>query len=177
MADDNDQELEIKPKGSKKKLIIIILAAVLILGAGGGAAWFFLFSGGDSAHAENKDGKPAEPEKTPEQLAAEKEAFYIKFPRAFLFNAHGSARDRLVQIKVALLVHGPENEALAKQHEPLIEGTLLKIFSTATVEQLVTVEGKTKLRKDSVDVVTKTLQELTGKPVVDQVLFIGFVMQ
>jgi hypothetical protein len=69
------------------------------------------------------------------------------------------------------------NEALAKQHSPLVEGTLLKVFSAATVEQLTTVEGKAKLRKDAADEVTKALQELTGKPVVEQILFIGFVMQ
>ena len=97
---DNEQELEIKPKGSKKKLIIIILAALLLLGGGGGAAWFFLFSGGDEAHAEKKDGEEAGSDKTPEQLAVEKEAFYVGLPRAFIFNAHGSTRDRLVQIKV-----------------------------------------------------------------------------
>ena len=174
---DNEQELEIKPKGSKKKLIIIILAALLLLGGGGGAAWFFLFSGGDAAHAEKKDGEEAGSDKTPEQLAVEKEAFYVGLPRAFIFNAHGNTRDRLVQIKVKLLVRGPENEALAKQHSPLVEGTLLKVFSAATVEQLTTVEGKAKLRKDATDEVTKALQELTGKPVVEQILFIGFVMQ
>lgn len=174
---DNEQELEIKPKGSKKKLIIIILAALLLLGGGGGAAWFFLFSGGDEAHAEKKDGEEAGSDKTPEQLAVEKEAFYVGLPRAFIFNAHGSTRDRLVQIKVKLLVRGLENEALAKQHAPLVEGTLLKIFSAATVEQLTTVEGKVKLRQDAANAVTKALQELTGKPVVEQILFIGFVMQ
>ncbi len=101
----------------------------------------------------------------------------MALPRAFIFNAHGQTRDRLVQIKVKLLVRGPENEALAKQHSPLIEGTLLKVFSYSTVEQLTTVEGKVKLRKDAIDAVTKNLQELTGKPVVEQILFTGFVMQ
>lgn len=172
---DNEQELEIKPKGGKKKLIIIIVAAVLLLGGGGGAAWFFFFSG----HGSKQDAKEgsAATDKTPEQLAAEKEAFYVGFPRAFIFNAHGTVRDRLVQIKVKLLVRGPENEALAKQHAPLIEGTLLQVFSATTVEQLSTVEGKTKLKKDAVDAVAKAMKDLIGKPVVEQVLFIGFVMQ
>lgn len=180
MADEKEQELEIKPKSSKKKLIIIIVAALLLLGGGGGAAWFFLFSGGDKAHGEKKEGEGGEAvasDKTPEELAAEKEAFYVALPRAFVFNAHGSTRDRLVQIKVKLLVRGPENEALAKQHSPLVEGTLLKVFSAATVEQLTTVEGKGKLRADAQQAVTETLKEIAGKPVVEQILFIGFVMQ
>lgn len=170
---DNEPELEIKPKAGKKKLIIIILAAVVLLGAIGGGAWFFLFSGGDGHEAKDAE----HPEQTPEELAVEKEAFYIRLPRAFVFNATGQVRDRLVQIKVAVLARGPENEALAKQHSPLIEGALLRVFSHATVEQLSTVEGKQKLKTDAVAEVTKTLKEVAGKPVIEQVLFIGFVMQ
>ncbi len=97
---DNEQELEIKPKGSKKKLIIIILAALLLLGGGGGAAWFFLFSGGDEAHAEKKDGEEAGSDKTPEQLAVEKEAFYVGLPRAFIFNAHAQPEIGLFRSKL-----------------------------------------------------------------------------
>lgn len=172
---DNEPELEIKPKAGKKKLIIIILALTLLLAIGGGAAWFFLFSG-DEKPAE-AEGAGEHSDKTPEEQAAEKEAFYIRLPRAFVFNATGQVRDRLVQIKVSVLARGPENEALAKQHSPLIEGTLLRVFSRATVEQLSTVEGKQKLRKDSLEEVNKALTDVAGKPVVEQVLFIGFVMQ
>ncbi len=170
---DNEPELEIKPKAGKKKLIIMLLAAVVLLGAIGGGAWFFLFSGGDKEAGHGAE----HPEQTEEQLAAEKEAFYIRLPRAFVFNATGNVRDRLVQIKAVVLARGPENEALAKQHSPLIEGALLRIFSRATVEQLSTVEGKQKLKADAVAEVTKTLKDVTGKPVIEQVLFIGFVMQ
>lgn len=179
---DNEQELEIKPKGGKKKLIVIILAALLVLGGGGGAAWFFLFANkDDAAKKEGEHGAEsehaAESDKTPEELEAEKKAFYIKLPRSFVFNAVGQVRDRLVQIKVTLLVRGPENEALAKQHSPLIEGTLLQVFSHATVEQLTSAEGKQKLKEDANQEVKKVLNDIAKKEVVDEILFTGFVMQ
>lgn len=189
---EKEPEVEIKPSGGKKKLIIIILAALLLLGGGGGAAFFFL-AGGDEKKAEDGHGAKADEhgakadehaaeedhgDKTPEEIAAEKEAFYIKLPRAFMFNAHGQTRDRLVQIKVTLLVRGPANEALAKQHAPLAEGALLKVFSSASVEQITTIEGKQKLKKDALSAVQSALKEITGgKTVVERVLFTGFVMQ
>ncbi len=180
---DNEQELEIKPKGGKKKLIIIILAALLLLGGGGGAAWFFLFSKSDEPAkkdgehaAEGEHGAEAS-DKTPEELEAEKKITYIKLPRSFVFNAAGQVRDRLVQIKVTLLVRGPENNALATQHSPLIEGTLLQVFSRATVEQLTSAAGKQKLKQDATDEVKKALNEIAKKDVVEEILFTGFVMQ
>ncbi|SIR08576.1 flagellar FliL protein [Aeromonas sp. RU39B] len=171
MADDS--ELTLKEKGGgKKKLIIIVALAVILLGGGGGAAWFFLGGGGEKpTEAKEAEAEPAKPD--PKTLAP----LYVAMPRPFVFNVAGKTRDRLVQIKVDLLVRGNPNEALAKQHIPLIEGTLLRVFSAATAEQLVTFEGKEKLRKDSLDECQKVLTELTKESVVDQVLFTGFVMQ
>lgn len=181
---DKDQEVQVAPKSGKKKLIIIILAALILLGGGGGAAFFFLMGGeekkAEEGHGDKKEAAADEhaSDKTPEELALEKEAFYIALPRSFMFNAHGQTRDRLVQIKVKFLVRGPENEALAKQHAPLAEGALLKVFSAATVEQLTTVEGKQKLKKDALAAVQSSLKEITGgKTVIERVLFTGFVMQ
>ncbi len=59
-----------------------------------------------------------------------------------MFNVSGGQRDRLVQIKIQLMVRGTADETLAKQNIPLIEGTLLRVFSAATSEQLMTFEGR-----------------------------------
>ncbi len=98
-------------------------------------------------------------------------------PRPFVFNVAGVQRDRLVQIKIQLQVRGAADETLAKQNIPLIEGTLLRVFSAATAEQLMTFEGKEKLRKDSLEECRRVLKDLVSSPVIEQVLFTGFVMQ
>ncbi|RSM33888.1 flagellar basal body-associated protein FliL [Aeromonas salmonicida] len=172
MADDNELTLKDPAAGKKKKLIMIIALAVIVLAGGGAGAWFML-SGSDKpavdAAAEGADAKPKD--------TAPKPSLYVGMPRPFVFNVSGGQRDRLVQIKVQLMVRGTADENLAKQNIPLIEGTLLRIFSAATSEQLMTFEGKEKLRKDSLEECRRVLGDLVSSPVIEQVLFTGFVMQ
>lgn len=172
MADDNELTLKDPAAGKKKKLIMIIALAVIVLGGGGAGAWFML-AGGDKpaaeAAGEGKDAKPKE--------AVPQPSLYVGMPRPFVFNVSGGQRDRLVQIKIQLMVRGTADETLAKQNIPLIEGTLLRVFSAATSEQLMTFEGKEKLRKDSLEECRRVLNDLVSSPVIEQVLFTGFVMQ
>lgn len=169
-----EQQLELKPQGGKKKLLIIIAAVVLLLLIGGGAgAWFMLSKGGDKGsggeHAKTEEEKAAE--------AAAKMAMYVVLPRPFVFNVEAKPRYRLVQIKVALMVRGPKNEALARLHTPLVEGALLKVLTMASAQQLSTVEGRTKLKADALAAVKQALRSVTEENVVDRVLFTDFVMQ
>ena len=139
-----------------------------------------MLSGGDEkkedAKAEGEGGHgQSEEEKAAEQ--ASKMALYVVLPRPFVFNVAAKPRYRLVQIKVALLVRGAANQALATLHTPLIEGAMFKVFSAASSEQLATVEGRNKLRSDAMASVSQALHEVTQQAVVEQVLFTGFVMQ
>lgn len=178
MAEQN-LELELdEGKGKKKKLIIIIAVVVAVLALGGGGA--FMFIGGDepAAVAEGEvaaDGEAsAAPEATGPQAGA---AIYVAMPRPFIFNVPGSRRERLVQIKVQLLVRGAANDALARKHIPLIESTLLGVFARTTADVLATIEGKENLRMEALVGVREGLKKLEGKDVVEEVLFTGFVMQ
>ncbi|NMH59622.1 flagellar basal body-associated protein FliL [Alteromonas ponticola] len=173
MAED---ELQIEESGgSSKKMMIIIIAVVVILG--GGAAYFFLFSGSDTPVPEQSEmaqGQSAQPQASTANLGT---ALYVAMPRPFVFNVPGSGRDRLVQIKVQLMVRGSENEEIAKSHIPLIEGTLLQVFSNSSADDLVTEAGKITLREDALSEVQRVMNEISGANVVEQVLFTGFVMQ
>lgn len=168
--------------GGSKKMLIIIIAVVVLL-AGGGAA-FFLLSGGDeppadAAMMEGEAGEmPAEEEAEDDGEPAEiGDAFYVGMPRPFVFNVAGYGRDRLVQIKVQLLVRGGEDDTAARKHIPLIEDTLLQVFSASNAEKLTTHAGKLELRQNALDAVQKAMEPIVGKPLVEKVLFIGFVMQ
>ncbi|WP_042011643.1 flagellar basal body-associated protein FliL [Aeromonas fluvialis] len=172
MADDNELTLKAPAAGKKKKLIIIIALAVVLLGGGGAGVWFML-SGSDTPPAESAEGG----EGKPKEAEAIKPSLYVGMPRPFVFNVVGAQRDRLVQIKIQLMVRGTADETLATQNIPLIEGTLLRVFSAASAEQLMTFEGKEKLRKDSLEECRRVLNELVSSPVIEQVLFTGFVMQ
>ncbi len=173
MAD--EEELQIETGDNKKKIFIFAgIATVLLIILGVGL--FFVFSGDDDADAAPVVAiESAEPEEeTREEQGA---AYYVAMPRPFVFNVPGQKRERLVQIKVQLMVRGAINEEAAKTHIPLIEGRLLTVFSHANAEDLVTEAGKTALRKQSLREVQLAFQNIEGRKVVEQVLFTGFVMQ
>lgn len=162
------EEVETEAPKGKSKLIIIIVAVVVLLLGGGGAA-FFLLGSDDGASGDNAAQQelvtPAEP------------VAYVNIPQPFIFNITGDKRDRLVQIKVQLMVRGTENENLARYHSPLVESTLLSTFASATVEQLRSANGRIELRDKATDDIKASLNRAVGQPVIERVLFTDFVIQ
>ena len=155
--------------GSKKKLIIIIAVIVLLLLGGSAGAWFML--GDDTPEAgETQQAAATQPAKV-------EPAYYVILPQPFIFNVTGDKRDRLVQVKVQLMVRGDSNESTASQHIPLIESTLLQTFGAATVEQLRTSHGRVDLRQQALAAIQDAMMKVAGQQVVERVLFTGFVMQ
>ncbi|PKG81146.1 flagellar basal body-associated protein FliL [Colwellia sp. 75C3] len=185
MADEKENgkegELELDKSGKKKKMIIIIIAVVVLLGGGGGA-YFFFMAGGDTnqvqldAALDSSNGDAAAKAKA-DSGAKLGSALYVPMPRPFRFNVPGAARDRFVEIRVQLLVRGGDNEENAKMHIPLIESTLLGIFSQANADDLATSAGKTSLKQQSLAAVQKMMTDVEGDKTVEKVLFTGFVMQ
>ncbi|PKI14750.1 flagellar basal body-associated protein FliL [Colwellia sp. 12G3] len=184
MADEKENgkegELELDKSGKKKKMMIIIIAVVVLLGGGVGA-YFFFMSGGDSSEAQLAAALDSSNGETTAVKAASGaklgSALYVPMPRPFRFNVPGAARDRFVEIRVQLLVRGGNNEENAKMHIPLIESTLLGIFSQANADDLATSAGKTSLKQQSLAAVQKIMTDVEGDKTVEKVLFTGFVMQ
>jgi len=180
-----EKELEIGDGGNKKKKMIIIAAAALVLLGGGGAA--FMMMGGDPPPAAEAtaEGAPAAEGAAPAADGAAPAAggpeigtaLYVGMPRPFVFNVAGTSRDRLVQIKAQLLVRGTQNEETAKQHIPLIESTMLRTFSKANADELVTAGGKETIKATALKDVQEALKGVAGSAVVEEILFTGFVMQ
>lgn len=171
-----EEELKIEEGGGKKKLPLLIGAGVGVI-AIAAAAYFFLFAGDDTPAADQLEEEVAVEEAAPAAAAKAGTALYVAMPRPFVFNVPGVGRERLVQIKVQLLVRGSDNEEAAKSHIPMIEGTLLQVFSNSNADDLVTEAGKIALREKSVMEVKRVMKEIVGQETVEQVLFTGFVMQ
>ncbi|NQZ22314.1 MAG: flagellar basal body-associated protein FliL [Colwellia sp.] len=186
MADEKDEskELELDNPGKKKKMIIII-ALVVVLAAAAGGAYFFMGGSDDAVSQEQLDaeldsgssGDNADDGAPVEAVASTGTALYVPMPRPFRFNVPGAARDRFVEIRVQLLVRGSDNEEAAKKHVPLIESTLLAIFSMSNADDLATSAGKISLKQKSLAEVHKVMKEVEDSNVVEKVLFTGFVMQ
>ena len=171
MPKEESLELESTEKSkSKKKLFIFVGAGLVVLLIIAAVLWFFL-------------GSSSEDVAIPEEGAVQTEvpsgagvAAYVPMPRPFLFNLPGSDRARLVEIKVQLMVRGTD-DVLTQKHIPLIEDALLTTFSGSNVQRLSTQAGKDELRQLALLSVQNTLQSVTGRKVVEKVLFTGFVMQ
>ena len=163
-----DEEIETEAPQGKSKLLVIIIAVVVLLVGGGGAAFFMMGSGG-----EEEAGEVAQQEV---EVSAEPVS-YVNIAQPFLFNVTGDTKERLVQIKVQLMVRGFENENLARYHSPLIESSLLGTFASATVEQLRSVNGRVELRDKATNDIKASLNRAVGQPVIERVLFTDFVIQ
>ncbi len=180
-ADGKEADLKIDGGGKKKKMIIIVIAVVVLLAAGGGG--YFFFMGDDSVATAEKNNSAGEASADSNeggdkgQNAQLGTALYVPMPRPFRFNVPGAARDRFVEIRVQLLVRGSGNEESAKMHIPLIESTLLNIFSQANSDDLSTSVGKEALKQHSLAAVQLVMKDLEGDETVEKVLFTGFVMQ
>ena len=161
---------------SKKKLIMIVVIALLFIG-GGSAAVSYLLSSSDENSAIPEPPSESEQSVESSQLGSGLSANYVAMPRPFVFNVADGKRDRLVQIKVQLMVRGAEHEAIAKKHIPLLEGTLVRIFSAATAAQLRSPDGKDQLRSYAQIALNDSIKKLEGKAIIDTVLFTGFVLQ
>lgn len=178
MADDKEAELELDKAGGGKKKLIIIIALVVILAGGGAGAFFFM--GGEEPTAEQSEGNA---EGADGEAGAEGgkintgSAIYVPLPRAFRFSVPGATRDRFVEIKAQLLVRGGDHEETAKKHIPLIESTLLGVFSQANADDLATSAGKESLKANTLKEIKKVLLDITDNEIVEEVLFTGFVMQ
>lgn len=185
MADEKDKgkELELDNPKKKKKLIIIIAIVVILVAGGVGA---FLFLGGSeeavsqaevNAELNSGDGSSSDTNVPVSAAPATGSALYVPLPRPFRFNVPGAARDRFVEIRVQLLVRGGDNEETTKKHIPLLESTLLGVFSQANADDLATSAGKTSLKQKSLTEVQAVMKDISGQPTVEKVLFTGFVMQ
>ncbi|QUN06859.1 flagellar basal body-associated protein FliL [Shewanella yunxiaonensis] len=155
---------------SKSKLLIFGGIGLLVLIVIAVVLWLFL--GG-----EKKEVAPAAEAVKTEQKDTTREAFYVAMPRPFLFNLPGNNQTRVVEIKVQLMVRGSDDDTVLKKHIPLVEDALLTTFSGASVDKLSTQAGKDELRQLALLNVQNTLQPVTGRKLVEKVLFTGFVMQ
>lgn len=167
------EEAQEAPKGGKKKLVIIVAVAVLVIGGGVGA---FLALGSK---------KPAEGEAGLEEGAAEGEhgggeggeGENVVLPPAVLpletfivnLQVKGSFLRTTIQLEFAEseLPHTIENDT------PKIKDAVIKVLSAKSSSELLTSEGKEKIKTE----VRESVNEILGGEEVTQVYFTEFIIQ
>ena len=153
---------------------MLIALVVVLAGAGGG---YFFFMGSDTPAASTEVTEEGGGTAADGTSVVQGTALYVQLPRPFVFNVAGLSRDRLVQIRVQLMVRGEANQALALKNIPLIESALLATFSAANADELISATGKEELKNKALIDLQNAMLDVVGSVVIAEVLFTGFVMQ
>ena len=186
MAEDKnkeaEKELQLDEASKKKKKLYIIIGSIILVLTLCIISYWLLFSSSDATvnnqnNSQITTGSMPTDSQSNDKAVKVGSALYVPMPRPFRFNIPGAARDRFVEIRVQLMVRGSDNDENAKKHIPLIESTLLNVFSRANADDLATSAGKASLKQKSLNAVQKVMTEIENNKTIEKVLFTGFVMQ
>ncbi len=173
------EENRLGSKKSKKRLVMLIILLLLIIIGGGtymGVAYL-------------KQLPPFEPEgPTPEEIALQKSKMevqlqqelserFVTFEQGFTFNLQEGGKPHMMQIEIALMVLGPQNEELAREHLPLISSVISELAGQQSYESLIAQTGRQRLKRLLLEAIRSRLSGLLHQSVVEQVLFTNFVIQ
>lgn len=170
--DNEDENEDVKPKGSSTKMLIIILAVLLLVLIAGGVTTYFLLSGDKS----EKPAEQADVEAAPVEEVV-RTPIYVPLNPAFLANFEDQSTASYLQVDVQVMTYSKDVEEAIKVHMPRIRNDLLLLFSSQKFDEINTVKGKRKLSTDALKVVRDVLESARAPSEVEAVLFTSFVMQ
>jgi flagellar FliL protein len=191
----NDEDLDLDTdkqappkKGSLKKIILWAALGLLLLGGTGAGALFLTgngekltswLSGAEASESEeaSPSGKDTKGKKTGKKKEAPAPAQYYAFDPPFVVNFADETQMRFLQVSMEVMTRDPMVIEAVKTHSPAIRNGILLLLSGQTYDDLISREGKEKIRADSLAEIRKALKEQTGKDGVEAVYFTGFVMQ
>ncbi len=180
-----EEEAPAKPK-SKKKLIIIV---VLLLLLGGGGAYFFL---GGSAEEE----QPAEDGDKPQVLKTIKlESLIVNLSEAKSFLKVSLLLEYNPDTLAKAFAHGEAGGeghggggsggggAVAEgafppeiiEKEPMIRDSIIRVLSSKTAADVLTVSGKQSLKDELIEAINETIE--APEPIIINIYFIEFIIQ
>ena len=104
---------------------------------------------------------------------------YITLSPPFVGNygLDGTAKLKVYKADVALRVTGDAAAAAVKANEPLIRNQLVALFAQQTTEAMNNLEAKEKLRQEALKQTQQVMNDETGKPMVDDLLFNNLIIQ
>lgn len=180
-------------KGSKK-LIIIVLAVVILLGGGGGAGYFFMKNSAteaDEASAKEKKSKAKTEEASDDggedsntsskagnslrsALPEDDDVTQIIELQPFIVNLADTEQARYLRMTVSL---GIASEGKAEEANPLfltrVRNAMLAILSDKDSSEILSTEGKAKMRKD----LLRAAQAAVDEPEIQAIYITDFIVQ
>lgn len=190
----------VAPGKTKKAWLLPVLLTIGAVAVGGGA----YFAGRLTAHPADADASDAQ---TEADVAADKvhadkgkkatadakgkdtkgkdakgqavkhtPLFYAMEP-AFVVNYQDLQALRFLQVGVQVMAYDQAGLDAIKANEPQARNALVMLFSGQTYDNLITREGKEKLREEALQELRKVIGDVPGKESLQAVYFTSFVMQ
>ncbi|CAI8908074.1 flagellar FliL protein [Pseudomonas sp. IT-196MI5] len=116
-------------------------------------------------------------EEAKEDAAAKVSYITLSPPFVGNYGLDGTPKLKVYKADVALRVTGDEAAKAVKANEPLIRNQLVALFAQQTTETMNNVEAKEKLRQEALKQTQQIMNDETGKPVVEDLLFNNLIIQ
>ncbi len=182
-------------KKKSSKFLIIIILAVLVIGGGGAGAYFFMRSSGtaeETVKANKKsNSNPDEEEAADDEevsaktsskssktlksaLPEDEDVKHIIELQPFIVNLADTEQARYLRMSVSLGIGESEGSEKPEQlFMTRVRNAMLAVLSDKSSEEILSVEGKTKLRKD----LLKAAQAAAAEPEVHAIYITDFIVQ
>ena len=192
---------EAAPGGSKKKMIIIIaIAAIVAIGGAVGATVMLMGGKADKAETAKKGGDhdeesaDAEEGEDGEEVAEGEEGeegegeggkaaapLYVPLAPAFVVNFQDKKKHtKFLKAEISVVAKTAKVQEAITAHMPAVRNSLVMLLSRQVYEDLMSNEGKEKLRTEALDEVKAIMKKTAGKKVgkgVEDLYFSSLVMQ
>jgi len=169
MADENIEEQvaeDAAPKKSKKLLFIILIGVVLMAGGAGG---FFYWR---HRAAQKQAAATAEAQKKEKHEGGEEEVAEVIELLPFIVNLADREEPKYLRMTISLGI-GESSEKPDPLFTTKIRNAILAVVTTKTADDVLTVKGKTELRKEMLE----AAQGAAHKPEVKAIYITDFIVQ
>jgi len=104
---------------------------------------------------------------------------YISLSPPFVGNygLDGGSKLKVYKADISLRVTGADAAKAVKANDPLIRNQLVGLFTQQASDGMSNVEAKEKLRQEALKQVQQVMNDETGKPMVDDLLFNNLIVQ
>ena len=170
MADENNEQeaADAAPKKSKKKLIFIILILMFLIAGGTGGFFYWRHRS-----AQKQLAVMAEAEKQEKHTGGEEqEVAEVVELLPFIVNLADREEPKYLRMTVSLGI-GEGTEKPDPLFTTKVRNAILAVVTTKTADQVLTVEGKTELRKEMLE----AAKSCVNKPEVRAIYITDFIVQ
>ncbi|VAW91892.1 hypothetical protein MNBD_GAMMA22-1562 [hydrothermal vent metagenome] len=102
---------------------------------------------------------------------------YFSIEPPIVVNVYHPDRIKFLQVDTQVKVNDSSVIDAIEFHKPAIRHAMLMLLSSQKIDEMKTVKGKEKLRKEALRTIKKVLKENTGNEGVTELYFTGFIIQ